>query len=53
MPTGEALPEMGLTAIATSVPGSLRQNVLVDGRHRLTTDQPEFAGGETTAPSPH
>lgn len=44
---------MSLTATARSVPGSLRQEVLVDGRHRLTTDQPEAVGGEGSGPSPH
>jgi len=44
---------MSLTATARSIPGTLRQDVLVDGRHRLTTDQPEHLGGEDTAPAPH
>ena len=44
---------MSLTATARSVPGTLRQHILVDGRHRLTTDQPERLGGEDTAPAPH
>jgi putative redox protein len=44
---------MSLTATARSLPGSLRQDVLVDGRHRLTTDQPERLGGEGSAPAPH
>ena len=31
---------MGLRASARSVPGTIRQEVLIDGRHRLVTDQP-------------
>ncbi len=42
-----------LTATSRSVPGSLRQEVLVDGRHLLTTDEPERLGGEGSAPAPH
>ncbi len=44
---------MSLTATARSVPGTLRQEVLIDGRHRLTTDEPERLGGEGSAPAPH
>jgi putative redox protein len=44
---------MSLTATAHSIPGTLRQEVLVDGRHRVTTDEPERLGGEDTAPAPH
>lgn len=44
---------MGLTATARSVPGTLRQRVLIDGRHRLYTDEPVHVGGEGTAPAPH
>ena len=44
---------MSLTAIARSVPGTLRQDVLVDGRHLLRTDEPVRLGGEGTAPAPH
>lgn len=42
-----------MTAIAHSVPGSLRQDVVVDGRFHLATDEPSRLGGEDTAPSPH
>jgi putative redox protein len=42
-----------LTASARSVPGSLRQEVLVDGQHLLTTDEPERLGGMGSAPAPH
>jgi putative redox protein len=44
---------MSLTASARSIPESLRQDVLIDGRHHLTTDQPESIGGDGSAPSPH
>jgi putative redox protein len=44
---------MSLTASAHSIPGTLRQDVLIDGRHRLTTDEPEHLGGEGSAPAPH
>jgi putative redox protein len=44
---------MGLTATARSIPGTLRQDVLIDGRHHLTTEAAEHVGGEGTAPAPH
>jgi putative redox protein len=44
---------MSLTATARSIPGTLRQDVLIDGRHRLTTDEPVHLGGEGSAPAPH
>ncbi len=44
---------MGLTATARSIPGTLRQEVVIDGKHRLITDQPERLGGEGSGPSPH
>ncbi len=44
---------MGLTATASWIPGTLRQDVLVDGRHHLTTDEPIRVGGEGSAPAPH
>jgi putative redox protein len=44
---------MSLNATARSLPGSLRQEVVVDGRYRLTTDQTERLGGDGTAPAPH
>jgi putative redox protein len=44
---------MGLTATAHSVPGTLRQRVVIDGRHHLCTDEPAHLGGEGTAPAPH
>jgi uncharacterized OsmC-like protein len=44
---------MSLTATARSIDGTLRQDVLIDGRHRLTTDEPTHLGGEDTGPAPH
>lgn len=44
---------MSLTASAHSVPGTLRQEVMIDGRHRLVTDEPESVGGDGSAPAPH
>src|SRR5919198_4244695 len=44
---------MSLTATARSIPGTLRQEVLVADTHRLITDQPEPLGGEDRGPSPH
>ena len=44
---------MSLTAKAHSIPGTLRQDILIDGRHRLTTDEPERLGGDGSAPAPH
>lgn len=44
---------MALTASAHSVPGTLRQEVMIDGRHRLVTDEPESVGGGGSAPAPH
>ncbi len=44
---------MSLTAVARSVPGTLRQDVLIDGKHHLVTDEPEALGGEGSANAPH
>ena len=44
---------MSLIATARSVSGTLRQDVLIDGHHRLTTDEPERLGGEGAGPAPH
>jgi len=44
---------MSLTATSHSIPGTLRQHVIVDGRHHLATDEPPRLGGEGTAPAPH
>ena len=42
-----------LTATARSIAGTLRQEVVIDGQHRLITDEPERLGGEGSAPAPH
>jgi putative redox protein len=44
---------MSLTATARSVPGTLRQDILIDGRHHDTTDEPARLGGEGCGPAPH
>jgi putative redox protein len=44
---------MPLSATAHSIPGTLRQEVLVDGRHRLCTDEPARLGGQGSAPGPY
>jgi putative redox protein len=44
---------MSLTATARSIPGTLQQEVLIDGRHRLLTDEPERLGGDGLSPAPH
>jgi putative redox protein len=44
---------MSLTASARSVGDSLRHEVLIDGRHRIVTDEPERLGGTDTGPAPH
>ena len=44
---------MGLTATARSIPGTLRQEVVIDGRHRLITDEPQRLGGDGSGPAPH
>src|SRR5271167_429535 len=44
---------MSLTATARSVRGTLQQEVLIDGNHYLTTDEPQSVGGDGTGPAPH
>jgi len=44
---------MALTATAFSIPGTLRQEVVIDGHHRLVTDEPGRLGGEDSGPAPH
>ena len=44
---------MSLTATAHSIPGTLRQEVVIDGRHRLITDEPQRVGGGGAGPAPH
>jgi putative redox protein len=44
---------MSLTATAHTIPGTLQQQILIDGRHRLLTDEPERLGGDGLGPAPH
>src|SRR5438094_7041445 len=44
---------MILTATARSIPGTLRQEVVIDGKHRLITDEPRTLGGHGRGPAPH
>jgi putative redox protein len=44
---------MSLTASARSIPGTLRQEIVIDGRHSVFTDEPERLGGEGSGPAPH
>jgi putative redox protein len=44
---------MSLTATSRSIRGSLRQEIVIDGKHRLITDEPETVGGDGSAPAPH
>lgn len=44
---------MTLTATARSIPGTLRQEIVIDGGHRLITDEPVRLGGDGSAPAPH
>ena len=44
---------MSLTATSRSIAGTLRQEIVIDGKHRLITDEPESVGGDGSAPAPH
>lgn len=44
---------MSLTATSRSIAGTLRQEIVIDGKHRLITDEPEAVGGDGSAPAPH
>ena len=44
---------MSLTATARSIPGTLRQQVVIDGKHHLITDEPEHLGGDGSGTAPH
>jgi putative redox protein len=44
---------MPLTATARSEGDTLRQEILVDGRHRLVADEPAWLGGGDEGPAPH
>jgi putative redox protein len=44
---------MSLNAKARSIPNTLRQEVVIDGQHRLITDEPPEVGGDGSGPTPH
>jgi putative redox protein len=44
---------MSMTARSRSADGGLRQEVDVNGRHTIQTDEPERLGGSDLAPAPH
>ncbi|MGA2471618.1 MAG: OsmC family protein [Solirubrobacteraceae bacterium] len=44
---------MSFTASAHSIDGTLRHEIDVNGRHTITTDEPQSMGGTDTAPAPH
>src|ERR1039457_4185877 len=44
---------MSFTASAHSIDGTLRHEIDVNGRHTITTDEPESVGGTDTAPAAH
>jgi putative redox protein len=44
---------MSLTATSRSISGTLRQEIVIDGKHRLITDEPVEVGGDGSAPAPH
>jgi len=44
---------MSLTATAHSTGDTMRQDVLIDGRHHLITDEPQRLGGTDHGPAPH
>lgn len=44
---------MSFTASAQSIGGTLRQEIDVNGRHTIITDEPESLGGTDAAPTPH
>src|SRR5579871_5505856 len=44
---------MTMTASARSIDGTLRHEIDVNGRHAMTTDEPERLGGSDLGPAPH
>jgi putative redox protein len=44
---------MTLNATAHAIPGTLLQNIEIDGTHFIATDEPVRIGGSGAAPSPH
>jgi putative redox protein len=51
--TQHGIRPMSLTATARSIPGTLRAEIVIDGQHRLITDEPVHLGGDGSAPAPH
>src|SRR5271167_2027185 len=45
--------KMSYTATARPIEGTLRQEIDVNGRHTITTDEPASLGGTDAAPTPH
>jgi putative redox protein len=46
-------PDMSMTATARCIEGGLRNEVDVNGRHTIITDEPEGLGGTDRGPAPH
>jgi putative redox protein len=44
---------MSLTATARAIDGGARQEVDVNGRHTIVTDEPRSLGGSDAGPAPH
>lgn len=44
---------MSFRATASSIASGLRQEVDVNGRHTIVTDEPQTLGGTDTGPAPH
>jgi putative redox protein len=44
---------VSFTATARAVAGGLRQEVDVNGRHQIVTDEPRSLGGDDAGPAPH
>jgi putative redox protein len=44
---------VSFTASARAIPGGLGQEVDVNGRHKIVTDEPRSLGGNDTGPAPH
>jgi len=44
---------MSFTASAHSIGGEMRQEVDVNGRHTIVTDEPQALGGTDEGPAPH
>ena len=45
--------DMNLTATARSIPGTLRQEVVIDRQHRVITDEPLRLRRHGSGPAPH